>query len=65
MVARRAQAVRDYLVQAGLDPSIIAAKGFGKDDPRVSGQTEHARSINRRVEIAVRDSEIKYGEIAQ
>jgi outer membrane protein OmpA-like peptidoglycan-associated protein len=63
---RRADAVRDYLVQAGLDPSIVAAKGFGKNTPRVSGQTEHARAINRRVEIAVRDSEIKYGsEVTQ
>ena len=58
---RRAEAVRDYIVQAGIDPSIIDAKGFGKNNPRVNGQTEQARSINRRVEIAVRDSEIKYG----
>jgi outer membrane protein OmpA-like peptidoglycan-associated protein len=63
---RRAEAVRDYLVQAGIDPSIAAAKGFGKTNPRVTGQTEHARAINRRVEIAVRDSEIKYGsEVTQ
>ena len=32
---RRAEAVRDYLVQAGLDPNIISSKGFGKSDPRV------------------------------
>jgi outer membrane protein OmpA-like peptidoglycan-associated protein len=63
---RRADAVRDYLVQAGIDQAIIAAKGFGKSNPRVSGQTEQARAINRRVEIAVRDSEIKYvGEVIQ
>ena len=61
---RRARAVRDYLVQAGIDASVIAAKGFGKNNPRISGQTEHDRAINRRVEIAVRDSEIKYiGEV--
>lgn len=63
---RRADAVREYLVQAGIDPSIVDAKGFGKSNPRVNGQNEHARAINRRVEIAVRDSEIKYvGEVIQ
>ena len=60
---RRAGAVRDYLVQAGLEPSLVTAKGFGKNTPRVNGQTEHARAINRRVEIAVSDSELKYGEV--
>ena len=63
---RRADAVREYLVQAGIEPTIVSAKGFGKNNPRVGGQTEQARSINRRVEIAVRDSEIKYGsEVVQ
>ncbi|HWC01030.1 MAG TPA: OmpA family protein, partial [Bryobacteraceae bacterium] len=32
---RRAQAVRDYLVHAGLPSEIISAKGFGKSSPRV------------------------------
>lgn len=57
---RRAEAVRNYLVEAGLDRSIVDAKGFGKTNPRVNGETEQARAINRRVEIAVTDSEIKY-----
>lgn len=56
----RAEAVRNYLVQAGIDPSLVDAKGFGKTNPRVRGVTEQARAINRRVEIAVTDSEIKY-----
>lgn len=57
---RRADAVRNYLVQAGIEPSIVGAKGFGKTNPRVNGETEQARAVNRRVEIAVTDSEIKY-----
>lgn len=61
---RRAAAVRSYLVQAGLDPSLIEAKGFGKTSPRVNGASEQARAINRRVEIAVTDSEIKYVGVA-
>lgn len=57
---RRAEAVRNYLVQAGLDASLVNAKGFGKTSPLVNGGTEEARAINRRVEIAVTDSEITY-----
>src|SRR5262249_25835530 len=29
---RRAEAVRDYLVQAGISPTIMTTKGFGKAD---------------------------------
>ena len=42
---RRAQAVRDYLVQAGIDPALVNAKGFGKTNPRVQGETEQARAM--------------------
>ncbi len=57
---RRANAVRNYLVQAGLNASIINIKGYGKTNPLVSGDTEQARAKNRRVEIALTDSEIRY-----
>ena len=57
---RRADAVRDYLVQAGIDKTIVNTKGYGKANPIVSGTSDQARSKNRRVEIAVTDSEIKY-----
>src|SRR5579884_904472 len=57
---RRAQAVRDYLVKAGLDPSIITTKGYGKSDPRVPGDTPQARAINRRVEIGIVDSTLHF-----
>ena len=57
---RRAAAVRSYLVQAGIDPSIINTRGYGKTNPLVAGGTEEARAKNRRVEIALTDSEIKY-----
>jgi outer membrane protein OmpA-like peptidoglycan-associated protein len=55
---RRAKAVRDYLVQAGLDPSIVSTNGYGKADPRVSGESDQARAANRRVEIAIVDSTV-------
>ena len=55
---RRAQAVRDFLVQAGITPTIMSARGLGKSDPRVPGDTEQARAANRRVEIGIVNSKI-------
>jgi outer membrane protein OmpA-like peptidoglycan-associated protein len=55
---RRAEAVRDFLVQTGISPTIMSTKGFGKSDPRVSGDSEQARAANRRVEIGIVDSKI-------
>jgi outer membrane protein OmpA-like peptidoglycan-associated protein len=56
--ARRAQAVRSSLVNAGIKPDAITAKGFGKSDPRVKVDAPKARSANRRVEIGIVDSRI-------
>jgi outer membrane protein OmpA-like peptidoglycan-associated protein len=56
---RRAEAVRDFLVQAGISPATITtSKGFGKADPRVPGDSEQARAANRRVEIGIVDSKL-------
>ena len=55
---RRAEAVRDYLIQAGLDPKILTAMGFGKSDPRIPGDSAEARATNRRVEIGLVDATI-------
>jgi outer membrane protein OmpA-like peptidoglycan-associated protein len=55
---RRAEAVRDFLVQAGISPAIMTTKGFGKSDPRVPGDSERARAANRRVEIGIVDSRL-------
>lgn len=57
---RRARAVRNYLVKAGIDPSIISTKGFGKSNPLVKGNSEEARAKNRRVEIGIIDTVITY-----
>lgn len=54
---RRAEAVRDFLVQAGIS-SKMSTKGFGKSDPRVAGNSEQARAANRRVEIAIIDTRL-------
>jgi outer membrane protein OmpA-like peptidoglycan-associated protein len=50
---QRANAVRDYLVQQGLDPTAITATGFGKSNPVASNDTAAGRQQNRRVEIII------------
>jgi outer membrane protein OmpA-like peptidoglycan-associated protein len=57
---RRATAVEQYLVQSGIDSTIVNLKGFGKTSPIVPGTSAAARARNRRVEIALTDSEIRY-----
>lgn len=59
---RRAKSVDDYLVKAGVPEGIVNIKGYGKSSPIVNGNTADARAKNRRVEIAVTDSQIKYVE---
>ncbi len=59
---RRAKAVEDYLVKSGVPAGIVNRKGFGKTSPMVKGSTLEARAKNRRVEIAVTDSQIKFPE---
>src|SRR6185503_86139 len=55
---RRAESVREFLVQTGISPTIVSTKGFGKSDPRVPGDSEQARAANRRVEIGIVESKI-------
>jgi outer membrane protein OmpA-like peptidoglycan-associated protein len=57
---KRAESVKDYLVQTGIDPGIVNVKGYGKTSPLVEGNRGDARAKNRRVEIAVTDSSIKF-----
>jgi OOP family OmpA-OmpF porin len=57
---RRAQTVRDYMVDAGLDPNIVTTQGFGKTRPLVPGTSPPARAKNRRVEIGIVNTRIEY-----
>ena len=50
---KRADTVRTYLVQQGLDGSAISAKGFGKTMPVADNGTAAGRQKNRRVELIV------------
>jgi len=58
---RRAQAVRDYLAQAGLPAEILSVTGHGKSLPLVPGNSDAARAKNRRVELAIANTQIRYG----
>jgi outer membrane protein OmpA-like peptidoglycan-associated protein len=51
--ARRATAVKNLIVQRGVDPSRIETMAFGKSTPIASNDTEAGRMQNRRVEIKV------------
>jgi outer membrane protein OmpA-like peptidoglycan-associated protein len=57
---RRAQAVRDYMVKAGLPPEILSVEGHGKSLPLVPGTTDAARAKNRRVELGLVNTQIRY-----
>lgn len=47
----RANAVKNYLVQNGVDQFRLSATGFGEDRPIASNATRAGRAQNRRVEI--------------
>ncbi len=49
----RADAVRQYLVNAGIDSGRITAMGYGESQPEVVNSTAENRQINRRVEFKI------------
>jgi OmpA-OmpF porin, OOP family len=47
----RAQAVRQFLIDNGIAPERLTAKGYGPDQPLATNDTKDGRSKNRRVEL--------------
>jgi OOP family OmpA-OmpF porin len=52
---KRAQAVVDYLVKAGLPASRFTAVGYGSTQPVASNETDQGKAQNRRIEFVVRE----------
>lgn len=50
---KRAEAVRDYLVQRGIDPSRLIVQYYGETKPIDTNDTPEGRQKNRRVEMEV------------
>jgi len=50
---RRADAVRDFLIDNGISANRIVARGYGEADPVASNDTMSGRRENRRVEVIV------------
>ena len=51
---KRAQAVPDYLVKAGLPASRFTAMGYGSSQPVASNDTDEGKAQNRRIDFLVR-----------
>lgn len=51
--AFRARAVRDYLIQKGVDASRLVARGFGEDWPIATNADDAGRERNRRVDFVI------------
>lgn len=53
---RRANAVKNYLIDKGVDPRIMTTVGWGEDKPIADNSTKAGRAANRRVEITLHGS---------
>ena len=51
---RRAQAVVDYLTEAGIDPERLTAQGFGGSLPVADNVTKEGKAANRRIEAIIK-----------
>ena len=49
----RANSVKTYFAEQGLDPASMTAEGFGETQPVADNETEAGRQLNRRVELKI------------
>ena len=53
---RRAYTVRDYMINSGVHPNNLTAKGYGESQPVASNATTEGKAENRRVELRILES---------
>ena len=51
---KRANSVRNHLIDSGVAANRLTAKGYGPDKPVASNDTQAGRADNRRVELVVK-----------
>jgi OOP family OmpA-OmpF porin len=54
---RRADTVRDLLIQYGVPASRLSIKGYGMSNPVADNSTPEGRQANRRVQLEIRPNE--------
>lgn len=52
---RRAESVRDWLVEHGIAAARLSARGYGETVPLIREETDEARAANRRVEFRIQE----------
>jgi len=50
---KRADAVMQFLISQGVDPTLVSAHGYGEANPVASNDTPAGRAQNRRVELSL------------
>ena len=50
---KRAEAVRQYFIEQGVDPDQVEARGFGESEPVADNTSRGGREKNRRVELRI------------
>ena len=59
---KRAQAVREYLIEHGVPAERLTAHGYGSDMPITTNDTKEGRTLNRRVAFKITFEETTYIE---
>jgi OOP family OmpA-OmpF porin len=52
---KRAEAVRQYLINAGIASGNMTAMGYGEKEPIATNDTDEGRELNRRVELRIKN----------
>lgn len=52
---KRAEAIRSYLVEQGINPKRLSVQGFGGAKPMADNESDEGRAQNRRVEFVIVD----------